>query len=407
VIRAASPESANLSGEDKVAADYLTTETHYRSLAGRIVSALTQGTNLALVTGDPPPDRELLAQALRNIAEARYTITPVTSGFPLAIEELLRAGSAVAGLSAGRRVMSAPEAPEMAPALFVMDGLDGDRNPRLQMISEAVGHGLPSGVAGVMLARSELLSRLQEPSLEFLIEPHTAQFRFDEIGGDEGIEFLRHQIASRRREEGREEEGGIPTGVLRGVAAMGGLVALGVGGFLVLQHIEVSKEPSARPAVSSSNLDAGAPPSGPVAPTSPPVSASAPPRTPAPPQPIDPEWKSANPEAQSAPVLLPSRTEIAALVNRGDDFLKTGDLASARLFYERAVDAGDAAAALRLGATFDLGFLARTGIRGASGDPAKASTWYKRAHDLGDAAAAERLKSLEQQSPQARESPAH
>jgi TPR repeat protein len=83
-------------------------------------------------------------------------------------------------------------------------------------------------------------------------------------------------------------------------------------------------------------------------------------------------------------------------VTRGDDFLKAGDIASARLFYERAADAGDGAAALRLGATFDPGFLARAGIRGIPGDPAKASAWYRRARDLGDAAAAERLKGLEQ-----------
>jgi TPR repeat protein len=92
-----------------------------------------------------------------------------------------------------------------------------------------------------------------------------------------------------------------------------------------------------------------------------------------------------------------SNTEIAALVTRGDAFLSAGDIASARLFYERAADAGDSAAALRLGATFDPTFLARARIRGNPGDPAEAASWYRRARDLGDAAAAERLKNLERQ----------
>jgi TPR repeat protein len=92
-----------------------------------------------------------------------------------------------------------------------------------------------------------------------------------------------------------------------------------------------------------------------------------------------------------------SATEIAALVTRGDAFLTTGDIASARLFYERAADAGDSAAALRLGATFDPNFLGRVGIRGNPGDPAQAASWYRRARDLGDAAAAERLKTLDRQ----------
>ena len=92
-----------------------------------------------------------------------------------------------------------------------------------------------------------------------------------------------------------------------------------------------------------------------------------------------------------------SATELAGLVTRGDEFLSAGDIASARLFYERAADAGDSAAALRLGATFDPNFLGRVGVRGNPGDPAQAASWYRRARDLGDAAAAERLKKLEGQ----------
>ncbi len=84
-------------------------------------------------------------------------------------------------------------------------------------------------------------------------------------------------------------------------------------------------------------------------------------------------------------------------MTRGDRFLSAGDIASARLFYERAADAGDGSAALRLGATFDPGFLGRAGVRETAGDPAQASSWYQRARDLGSATAGERLKSLEQQ----------
>ena len=66
-------------------------------------------------------------------------------------------------------------------------------------------------------------------------------------------------------------------------------------------------------------------------------------------------------------------------MTRGDAFLSAGDIVSARLFYERAADGGDSAAALRLGATFDPDFLAQTSIRGAPSDPAQASSWYRRA----------------------------
>jgi len=94
-------------------------------------------------------------------------------------------------------------------------------------------------------------------------------------------------------------------------------------------------------------------------------------------------------------------------VTRGDRFLSAGDIVSARLFYERAADAGDGSAALRLGATFDPGFLGRAGVRGTIGDPAQASSWYHRARDLGNAAAGDRLKTLEQQRLAEPNPPAH
>jgi TPR repeat protein len=84
-----------------------------------------------------------------------------------------------------------------------------------------------------------------------------------------------------------------------------------------------------------------------------------------------------------------------ALVTRGDTFFAAGDLASARLFYEHAVAAGNAVAALRLGGTFDPGFLARAGIGRVQGDAAIALYWYRQARDLGNSNAEILLKKME------------
>jgi class 3 adenylate cyclase len=108
---------------------------------------------------------------------------------------------------------------------------------------------------------------------------------------------------------------------------------------------------------------------------------------------------TSSPATQSLPSQHPS-AEIAALVARGDAFLSARDIASARLFYERAADGGDGGAALRLGETFDPGFLSRTGIRGVPSDPTQASSWYRRALELGNLAAQVRLKNLEQRVPE-------
>jgi hypothetical protein len=94
----------------------------------------------------------------------------------------------------------------------------------------------------------------------------------------------------------------------------------------------------------------------------------------------------------------PSKEERAraeGFVQRATQALERGDIATARAFLERAVDLGDANAALRLGATFDPSELSRMGAVGIKPDPVLARRWYERARDLGEKAVAdERLSRL-------------
>jgi len=90
-----------------------------------------------------------------------------------------------------------------------------------------------------------------------------------------------------------------------------------------------------------------------------------------------------------------SRAEIAGLLARGDWMFAQGNIASARLLYERAADAGEARAAVRLGETFDPVYLDGSNLRGVRGDPNTAVFWYRHARDLGATGIASRLKKLE------------
>jgi hypothetical protein len=90
-----------------------------------------------------------------------------------------------------------------------------------------------------------------------------------------------------------------------------------------------------------------------------------------------------------------SSAEITELLDHGDSLLRNGDVASARLFYERGAGAGDGRAALRLGATFDPEFLGRLGHGKLQANPAEAQSWYSRARDLGAVDAKRQLNSLE------------
>jgi hypothetical protein len=75
--------------------------------------------------------------------------------------------------------------------------------------------------------------------------------------------------------------------------------------------------------------------------------------------------------------------ETASLLERGDRLFGMGDVTSARLFYERAAEAGDGQAALRLGETYDPTFLERAKLRAIKGDLKAAASWYRRAKELG------------------------
>jgi len=83
------------------------------------------------------------------------------------------------------------------------------------------------------------------------------------------------------------------------------------------------------------------------------------------------------------------------LLARGDIFMQARDIASARLLYERAADAGNGRAALRVGESFDPAFLGRIGVYRNTGDRRLALSWYRRARDLGDTEAAQLLERLE------------
>jgi len=81
---------------------------------------------------------------------------------------------------------------------------------------------------------------------------------------------------------------------------------------------------------------------------------------------------------------------MAALLKRGGQSLALGDVAVARLLFQRAADGGSAEAAILLGKTYDQNFIPP----GSKPDPAMAFAWYNKAAVLGDTRAADLIKRL-------------
>jgi hypothetical protein len=86
--------------------------------------------------------------------------------------------------------------------------------------------------------------------------------------------------------------------------------------------------------------------------------------------------------------------EIVVLLKRGQELMRNGDLAAARLVLRHAAEAKSAEAALTLGATYDPVILRELRVYGFSADVGMARTWYEKAKELGSPEAARRLDIL-------------
>ncbi len=133
----------------------------------------------------------------------------------------------------------------------------------------------------------------------------------------------------------------------------------------------------------------------------PPTMVVPPPRAAAEPQPkqvaAPPPAPAARPDRSPARgQQLPPEAKAHAekLVSLGQRHLDQGNIGAARLFFQRAAEAGFALGAIRLASTFDPAELARLNAQGVRPDREEARRWYERARELGAPEAEERLARL-------------
>jgi hypothetical protein len=90
-----------------------------------------------------------------------------------------------------------------------------------------------------------------------------------------------------------------------------------------------------------------------------------------------------------------SAAEEEQMLDRALNFLRDGDIASARLLLEHLARKGSGKAAMALGQTFDpVFFRSMNTLGGLRPDRGKAQAWYKMAVDLGQPGAQQRLEGL-------------
>ena len=433
-------------------AHYVASGAHYEMVARRIVASLRDSArSMVLVTGDPPADPQVLSEALGNAAGPSYAVVIISCGPELKREDLDRAILTLAKPKAGGAVAE-PGCSASTSPLFVFDNLDRLSDRQIEEVYKDTQRRDQLQPAAVLLAPLDFLARLERPSLRFVKQRIAAQFRFHEVGDDEAIAVLHDQLLTQR--DRRVEARGFRRGMLIGSAAGGVAIVASLGVFILHSTTEQVHEapagpghgnsqsagaPRLRPAgeatrrivtnqsapkPDASSAPATAPPSAALAaspppplttpalaalaaspasplkatpsatvmPTPPSTSALAPPMAK-----VENQLPIGAPPALVRPPTSPglSGAEITELLVRGDAFLGTGDIISARLCYERAANADSGVAALRLGTTFDPIVLGRAEVQGIAADPVQALSWYRRARELGVVEAEQRIKALE------------
>ncbi|MBV8055238.1 MAG: hypothetical protein JO071_08380 [Deltaproteobacteria bacterium] len=498
--------------------DYFLTDAHYRSLAARIIATLG-GFDVVVVTGDPPPDPQLLSTALTE-AGSSHTILSFSCRHKLQPDELLSLRNRLldpSGCSAG-----IPEGPLQSSAGLVLvfdytSQSDVQIDEVLKTIYLSKQWGSKRIARAVFLAAPDFLARLDKPALRLWLAERllVARLRLQELGGDEVPAFIRHQLPFGEGESAltsqavaaiAEVSGGDPVLVNRFARRLLGLSANAPGNPIkatprpstaapvkpltartgdttrgnLSKHVafpnSVRNDRTSLPLQAGPNLNAtvrislvilafliafggsGALLPRPAEQETTSAFTGAIGQVPV----TDPEHEAPAPEASrpkliastntgprpatdliassqeavlrptsnpsgsaagtapavavepataplegtsTAPTALPKalgaqllpETGIPALIAQGDRLLDIGDVASARLFYERAADAADGKAALRLAKTFDPAFLRFSArLSTVRADSMMAAAWYRRARDLGQLEAEIPLKRLDQ-----------
>jgi hypothetical protein len=239
VIQAPGHPSSSALAAVAPSSNYFASATHYESMARRIAAALSGGGRFVLVTDDPPANSRALSLALSKVAGPCQAVIGITCEPELRSDDLRRL---LARPRANGGAAGGPKYSLTTSSLFVFDGFDRLSDRQIEDVYESMLHGDQMDAAGVLLARPDLLDRLEGPALRFLKEGLAAHFRVQEVGDDEVIPFLHNQLLAQgdRRSEARGFRRGILISL--SLAACGVGLAASTGAFLLLHKAERSEE---------------------------------------------------------------------------------------------------------------------------------------------------------------------
>jgi hypothetical protein len=175
--------------------DYFASDSHYQSLAGRILAAFRHDRSYVLVTKDALTNMDILAKALAKKAAPRYAVALVACRPEMTCAELLRSPGLRGPVAVRAKGQAETSAAARQPSpLYVLDDADRLTYEQIEEIYDILRLDEQGAPAVVLVAQDSFLPRLERPALRFLKDALAAQCPFLQLGRDEVGPFIAQQL---------------------------------------------------------------------------------------------------------------------------------------------------------------------------------------------------------------------
>ncbi|HXP30378.1 MAG TPA: hypothetical protein VN832_04755 [Stellaceae bacterium] len=195
MISATSQASSGAFATSDAGFDYFASDSHYQSLAGRILAAFRNERSYVLVTKDALTNTDTLAKALARKAGLRYSVAFVACRPEMTCAELLRSPGPRGPVAVRAKGQAETNLAARQPApLYVLDDADRLTYEQVEEIYDILRLDEQGSPAVVLVAQDGFLPRLERPALRFLKDALAAQCPFVQLGRDEVGPFIAQQL---------------------------------------------------------------------------------------------------------------------------------------------------------------------------------------------------------------------
>lgn len=197
------PSHSQPFADDGAGMQYFDSEAHHRLLAETLLAQLQQGHRIILITGETPPNAELLARLLGNELAPPCRATVIKGNAQLSADGLMNSYRKLLGIAIAEETLKrAAGVPPLSVVrayehdLLVLDNADALNDEVLDDLCRASENSDEQRPALLLLARYAFLQRLTADSLEAVSDAITARLQRERLAQQETADFIGFQMKS-------------------------------------------------------------------------------------------------------------------------------------------------------------------------------------------------------------------